>query len=66
MAHRTNQRDDASAWAEQPGARDGIQPFNLYYHPAIVDDFYLPDTDVPRNPHLSIQYVPNTYTDIPR
>ncbi|KAI8301127.1 hypothetical protein K4K59_001216 [Colletotrichum sp. SAR11_240] len=55
MAHRTNQRDDASAWAGQPGARDGIQPFNLYYHPAIVDDFYLPDTDVPRNPHLSIQ-----------
>ncbi|KAF4843373.1 hypothetical protein CGCSCA4_v008013 [Colletotrichum siamense] len=55
MAHRTNQRDDASAWAGQPGARDGIQPFNLYYHPAIVDDFYLPDTDVPRNPQLSIQ-----------
>ncbi|KAJ0296561.1 hypothetical protein Brms1b_013705 [Colletotrichum noveboracense] len=55
MAHRTNQRDDASAWAGQPGTRDGIQPFNLYYHPAIVDDFYLPDTDVPRNPHLLIQ-----------
>ncbi|KAK2775158.1 zn 2cys6 transcription factor [Colletotrichum kahawae] len=64
MAHTRNRRSDASAWAGQPGARDGIQPFNPFCQPAILDDFYLPDTDVPRNPQLSIQYVPNTHTEV--